>query len=114
MHDTPPSRPVPPKFTKLSLPYLLVDLGVALLDEIERLIPGNLLPRICLPALVAVALHRMQNAGVVVLVVLERDAAYAEAPLGDGMVLVALDLDEPAVLVRVELQATANRMTTRW
>ena len=90
------------------------NLGVALLDQVQGLVPRDLLPGIRVSALGAVAFHGMQDAGIVVLVILQGDAAHAQAPLGDGMVLVALHLDQPSALVGVELESAADRMTSRW
>ena len=103
----PPSRPVPAKTTIDSRAVLLRDLVVALLDESRTPRPTCMrFPRICRhAALLGVALHRMQYAARVVHVVLERQAAYAQAALRDRMVFVAFNLDELSALIgHVKLQ----------
>ena len=92
---------------------LLADALVVLLDDRERLVPRALDPRVFLAAISAVALHRLDDAGGAVHVILERDAPRAKTALGDRMVLVALDVNELAVLVNVEFKAAANRMASR-
>ena len=60
-----------------------------------------------------VALQGMDDAARIVHVVLERQATHAQAALGDLLVLVALDLDELALLVDVQLEAASDRMAPR-
>ena len=92
---------------------LLADALVVLLDDSERLVPRALDPRVFLAAISAIALHRLDDASGAVHVILERDAPRAKTALGDRMVLVALDVNELAVLVNVELEAAADRMASR-
>ena len=89
---------------------LLADALVVLLHDGERLVPRALFPRLRVPAVGAGALERGQDARRAVHVVLEGDAPGAQAALGDGMVLVAFHLDQPTLVVHVQLEAAAHRM----
>ena len=92
---------------------LVDDALVVLLDDGKGLVPGALFPGIRVATLGAIALHRGEDTGGAVDVVLQRDAPRAQTTLGDGMVLVALDVLEPAVLVDVELETAADGMASR-
>ena len=90
------------------------DAVVLILDDVERLVPGNPLPSIGVAALLRIALHGMQKACRVVDVVFERKAPRAQATLGHRIVLVALDPHEPAPVVHVQFEAASHRMTSGW
>ena len=94
-------------------PVLRRDAVVLALDDVKRLVPRNLLPRVRVAAVLRVALHGMQQAGGVVHVVLERDAPRAQAALGDRVVLVAFHPHELPLAVHVQLEAASNRVTPR-
>ncbi len=89
------------------------DAAVVLLDDVEGLVPRAALPFVGLSAMLRVALQGMDDAARIVHVVLERQATHAQAALGDLLVLVALDLDELALLVDVQLEAASDRMAPR-
>ena len=88
------------------------DAAVVLLDDVERLVPRAALPLVGLAAVFLGTLQGVRDARRVVQVVLQREAAHAQAALRDGLVLVALHLRQLAVLVDVELQAAAHRMAS--
>ena len=90
------------------------DAVVLVLNDVERLVPGNLLPGIGIAALLRIALHGMQKACRIVDVVFERYAPGAQAPLGHRVVLVALDSHEPAPIVHVQLETASHRMASGW
>ena len=92
---------------------LLGELLPVVHDEVESLVPAAALPRVGVAALGLVALHRVDYAARVVHVVLERQASRAEATVGDGVVLVTLDVVHAAVLVDVDLDAASNGMASR-
>ena len=89
------------------------DAAVVLLYDVERLVPRALLPLVGLPAVFRVALHGMDDAAGIVHVVFEREAAHAQAALGDLLVFVTLYLHELAFVIDVEFQATPHRMASR-
>ena len=84
-----------------------------LLDEGVRLVPRALLPLVVLAAVFRIALHGMHDAARVVDIVLQRQAAHAQASLGDGAVLVALHMIETPILVHVQLEAASHGMAPR-
>ena len=93
-------------------PVLLRDAIVFALNEGERLIPADLLPRIRVAALLGVSLHGMQDAARVVDVILQGEAANAQAPLRHRVVLIPFHLDELPILVSVELQRAPDRVAS--
>ena len=92
---------------------LLGDAVVVLLDDGHGLIPGAALPRIGIAALLGIALHRVDDAGGIVHVVHEREAAHAETSLRNRVILIALDLDDTILAIGVDLQSAARGMTSR-
>ena len=90
----------------------LGDAVILSLDDVEGLFPAALLPRISVTAILRVTLHGMDDTCGVVDVILQGDAPGAQTALGDRVVLVALDLDQLALVVDVELQAAAYRMAS--
>ena len=94
-------------------PILAGDAVVLAFDDVEGLVPGNLLPGIGVASFLRITLHRVQQARRIVDVVFERDASRAQAALGHRVVLVALDADELAIAVHVELQPATHRMASR-
>lgn len=82
-------------------------------DEVERLVPAAALPCIGVAALGLVTLHRVDYAARVVHVVFEREASRAESAVGDGVVLVALDVVHAAVLVHIDLDAAPDGVQPR-
>ena len=91
---------------------LLLEALDVLLDDVIGLIPGDALPLV-LAAVLLGAFHRVDDAIGMIGKVGERKAAHAKASLRNGLVFVAFDLLEDAVLVHVELDAASNGMAAR-
>ena len=106
------SRPVPVHTETVSGPYFSVQLVVLLHDDVVRLVPRDALPFVRLAAEGAVALHGIQQAVLVIQVFGKRQAADAQAAVRDGLVGVALDLDQLPVLDEGP-QATAHAVAPR-
>ena len=93
-------------------PVVLPDLLNLGLEDVERLVPGDALPRI-LAAIFLGTLHGVLDAIGAFEEVLHREAPRAQTALADRMVGVALDLDELAVLVGVDEHTASHRMAAR-
>lgn len=85
---------------------LLLDVEEGVGDEVDGLVPADALPLV-LAAVLRVALHRVEQAVLVVGHLGHVEAADAQAPLVVRVLRVALDLDELPVLVGVEQHAAA-------
>ena len=81
-------------------------------DGVICLVPGDALPLV-LAAVLAGALHGIQDAIRIVDVVADGQAADTEAAVGDGVVLIALDAHELTIGVHVGLDAASGRMASR-
>ena len=79
----------------------------------KSLIPRDTLPLVGHAAELRVALHGVDNAARVVDIILQSQATCAQTTLGNGVVLVALDMIDYALFVDVNLQAASNRMAAR-
>ncbi len=93
-------------------PVVLPDLLNLGLEDVERLVPGDALPRI-LAAIFLGALHGIFDAIGAFEEVLHRKTPRTQSSLADRMVGVALDLDELAVLVGVDEHAASHWMIAR-
>ena len=89
---------------------LLLNFGDLFGNQIEGLIIGNALPLI-LTAVFGIPFHRIENATRVIHSVGQSKTADAKPSLSDGVVFVSFDLFDNAILVHVQLHATAHRMT---
>ena len=85
--------------------------GLAILsnDGLKRLIPADALPAVA-PTILPGALHRVEQAVFVVVVLLSRQTAHTQAALAYGMLLVALHFHQLPVLY-VHLKPTAQVVT---
>ena len=80
-------------------------------DGVQGLVPRGLNPLV-LAAVLRVALHRVDDARRRVRVLAQREVHRVHAARGDGVVVVALDADELAVL-RDNLDAVSHRVASR-
>ena len=80
------------------------------LDGGECLVPRDALPLVGQATVFLRALHRVDDAAGVVHVVLQSGAPGAQTTLGDGVVLVALDVVDLAIGIHVDLKAAAYRV----
>ncbi len=76
-------------------------------DQIVGFVPGDALPSV-FTAILGLALHGVDHAVFVVGGLHQIEAPYAQAPLVEGVVRIALDLDELAVLVGVHEKTAAE------
>ncbi len=84
--------------------------AICLHDGLKCFVPAYALPDVAAPVL-AGTLERMEEPVLVVVVFLSRQAAHAQPALADGVLLVALHLDQPAV-PHVHFEAAAQVMAT--
>ena len=91
---------------------LVLEVLYLLGDGVIRLVPRDTLPLV-LAAVLASALHGIQDAIGIVDVIADGQATDAEAAVCDGMVLIALDAHELVVGVHIGLDTASGRMTSR-